>query len=189
MTEPAARRRGFTCSDRKTLRTAQVKTMPSSMLAAGFTLIELLVSIAIIAVLAGILAPSFSKAKGQASSIGCRSNLHQLGLALRLYADDNEGRLPALKTRGDAEAAPLALQDLLRNVPLRCYHCQADKAGYSTLTGSSYDWNEALNGRLLHRVSSEPADCEATILLSDHAPWHGYRNALFADGHAARLSK
>ena len=83
-------------------RSRPVARTPSSRrpaLAAGFTLIELLVVVAIIVVLIALMLPSLGRAREQAVTTSCASNLRQMGIALTTYATD-WGDFPAYSYDG-----------------------------------------------------------------------------------------
>jgi prepilin-type N-terminal cleavage/methylation domain-containing protein len=62
----------------------------------AFTLVELLVAIAIIGILAALLIPAVSHTRGAVRKTQCVSNLRQVNLAIRMYADEHLEELPAL---------------------------------------------------------------------------------------------
>ncbi len=65
-----------------------------------FTLIELLVVIAIISILASMLLPALTKARTKARQASCMNNEKQIGLALRMYMDENDSMFPVTKFSG-----------------------------------------------------------------------------------------
>jgi prepilin-type N-terminal cleavage/methylation domain-containing protein len=63
---------------------------PTELCRGGFTLIELLVVIAIIAILASLLLPSLARGKEKGKQAQCMSNLRQIGIGTKMYADENQ---------------------------------------------------------------------------------------------------
>jgi type II secretory pathway pseudopilin PulG len=60
----------------------------------GFSIIDLLVSIVVIAVLLGIMLPVLAHATEASRRVACRSNVRQMALAVAMYAEDHQGRIP-----------------------------------------------------------------------------------------------
>jgi hypothetical protein len=152
-------------------------------------------NVRIIAVLAGLLLPALGAARRKADSVRCLNNLRQVGLALRMYAEDHDARLPRARAVSETNRTAVlpAIHELLdpylggtRDV----YRCPEDEEGWFERAGSSYEWNVSVNGRILHRLGERPGDGDVTRLhlMRDMEPWHwrGRRNAVFADGRAGR---
>ena len=71
----------------------------------AFTLIELLVVIAIIALLAAMLLPALARAKEQAKVAKVHAELYGVGLALQMYADDNDAQFPPVRVNCNSDLA------------------------------------------------------------------------------------
>jgi prepilin-type processing-associated H-X9-DG protein/prepilin-type N-terminal cleavage/methylation domain-containing protein len=71
----------------------------------GFNLVELLVVIAIVTTLAALLLPLLARAKAAAHSSTCRNKLRQMGMALKMYVDENQNKYPYGAAPSDETAA------------------------------------------------------------------------------------
>ena len=87
--------------------------------ATGFTLLELLVVSAVLALLAALLLPVLAKARDQAQTARCMSNLRQLGVALNLYAQDANA-YPLATANGITGAWQPALRTVVPGLIFSC---------------------------------------------------------------------
>jgi len=96
----------------------------------GFTLIELLVVIAIVAILLGILVPGLSMAKDVTRRMTCRNHLKQIGLTMKIYAEEYKGKLPLNQDGWWAWDVAFATTDLVieNGGDKRTFYCPSDKS-------------------------------------------------------------
>ena len=160
----------------------------------AFTLIELLVVLAIIAALSALAFPAVSRVVQSSRSTACFANLHNLGAALNLYLGDHNQMLPTLQTgrasiTDDIPVIDTALAPYIHDA--RAFACPADNAHIATATGTSYAWNNAINGQSISHLQffNSIGDNSRIPVMYDKQAFHPYEsnkvNFLYADGHAS----
>jgi prepilin-type N-terminal cleavage/methylation domain-containing protein/prepilin-type processing-associated H-X9-DG protein len=162
----------------------------------AFTLIELLVVIAVIAILAAILFPVFSRAREGARRSTCLSNLHQLNLAFQQYTQDFDEALPcatdgtpgvarsggwiyysafgANRTPRAYDPSRGAVAPYVKNVQV--FVCPTD--GQGRASGNSYAYNSCLVQRTAAGFNPGKSlaafdNTASWMLLGEEASWSG----------------
>lgn len=113
----------------------------------AFSLIELLVVIGIIGILSSLLLPALNQGKRRAHAVACVSNLHQIGLALAMYVQDNGDRLPVCAGYLPSQQTnfpPITTTLFPNQTTNRLFHCPGDRQLFPREL-TSYEWNFWLN--------------------------------------------
>ena len=122
----------------------------------AFTLVELLVVIAILAMLISLLLPAVQAARSAARQTQCRNNMRQLGLAVLMFCDTNDGRFPLLAYHNNDETEGnelrkswiATLQPFLESVD-QVRFCPEDSEGVEGRISNATSF--AMNGYLRER--------------------------------------
>jgi len=105
-------------------------------------------------IMAALLLPALAKAKNRAQNVNCANNARQVALAVRLYADENDGKCPPAINWCDA---------IVNNLPgpgtLRCPQRRGEQSGFA--------FNAKLAGKIL---SSIPPD--TVLIFESDAGWN-----------------
>ena len=181
-------------------RAAQPGNYTAQMKNRAFTLMELMIVLAIVTILVGLLVPALSRTKEAGRSVACLNNLHQIGIALQLYVQDNGNRLPVMYDRGTNGAPPVgpAISEVL--LPLlggvsNVFRCPSDNQHLFELTGSSYAWNNLLNGQDADHLQmlTNAYPLHQIFVVFDKEKFRFVRgdqrgiNFLYTDGHIKNL--
>jgi prepilin-type N-terminal cleavage/methylation domain-containing protein/prepilin-type processing-associated H-X9-DG protein len=139
----------------------------------AFTLVELLVVIGIIALLISILLPALNRARAQAQSVACLSNLRQIGQLIFMYADSSKSSLP------------YGYYDWATQIPTGTSNLQ-NGIGSPPIGKTSVSWDTLLRCVVLHQgdgtfgglskiVTSSPFTCPAASAFAGFvSPYPGW---------------
>lgn len=134
-----------------------------------------LMGLAVLAILAAILFPVFARAKYKAQQTACMSNLKQIGVALRVYAVDNDNRLPPADSWRQALKPYLEAEDL--------YICPSSR--------KQYVFNEALGSQNIEAISNPMEVPMAWDAPKEDrtGPHMGEFNVSWVDGHVSAIEQ
>lgn len=134
----------------------------------GFTLVELIVVVAVIAILISLLVPVLGRARSEAETVKCRANLKSLGLALNLYAQNNNQDYPVAERCHNPHLDLLELTAGYVNPP-ELFYCPANTEPDQTYTPA----NVAAGNISYFYFCAEkrPTNLDTAAFLQRSVPW------------------
>ncbi len=168
---------------------------PARLRRQGFTLVELLIALAIVAFLAGLIAEGALAARRRLDLARCRTNLLQLGVALKLYTADyhafpfvyyqvgDSGDPPRPPSPPPSYNARQAMGDYLSDADV--FRCPLCLRAVGRSRCNDYVFNGLASGLMLSKVREPPSRawlmCDTWESVMNLG--HGKQNCLFMDGH------
>lgn len=169
----------------------------------AFTLVELLVVVAIIGILAALLIPAVSHAGATAKRVRCVSNLRQVNLAIRLYAEDHSEALPML---ADTHPYPNGVGAYYKQLVKKylglsglasptetVFACPADRTihvqvrhAFASFTFNGYEADSSAIPRITGKKLSVIKNPSKAVMLGEWpgffgGSWHPVRERAYAD--------
>jgi prepilin-type processing-associated H-X9-DG protein len=159
--------------------------------------VELLVVIAIIAILIAVLLPALARARQESLKVKCKAHLHDVGSAMQMYLNDNNGWYPPAPYSPTFNPYHLpTVNDYLDKYvkgAKAVFTCPADE-NYSKQYGLSFSYYQELGERRMPRTFFYKILRSSSLvpIMWDAENFHGGKvpyNWLFADGHVDHFLK
>ena len=156
---------------------------------------ELLVAVTIISALVSLAFPAYVNIMQRSRAADCMGHLRGIGAALQLYLADNNNNMPTLMMARESTSDNVPVMDNTLSQYTDspdAFHCPADTAQLFQTTGSSYIWNNLINGQNTANLDFMGIANQGSHIpiASDKQSFHTYGgvqvNILYVDGHAAK---
>ncbi len=134
---------------------------------AAFSLIEILVVVAIIGILIGLLLPGIRRSRQAATKLNCMNNLRQIGIAIRVYRNENMQSYPDRISRLTKKYVET----------VQTFKCPGSTSVVTSPANGDYAYNTTLT------MNSAPNTPVCSDKVASYHPSPKYYNVLFADGH------
>lgn len=160
----------------------------------GFSTVEIMMTLAVIALLLAIGIPSYRGYVSRARGAACAGHLRNLSVGLNGYLTDHNFKMPTMvlgreSKDDDQPALDTVLADYVSGEQF--FRCPGDRMGIYEKTGTSYFWNQLLNGQNFNSLKFFMKQGDTGIpIAGDKEKFHpglgDEVNILYADGHVTK---